>query len=91
MTDPGTEAILAAIDAHSAAIRLDIQRLEKRLDKSLGSLTLEIGEYRRVAMDLFNQLLEVAIVQQRMKEELTDLEARVRLNGSNGQAAAQSD
>jgi len=38
-------------------------------------------------MDIFNQLLEVAVVQERMKEELKVLQAQITLRGSNGQAA----
>ena len=89
MNDVATETILAAIEAHAAAVRGDIQKLEKSFDASIGRLTLEIGEYRRVAMDIFNQLLEVAVVQERMKEELKVLQAQITLRGSNGQAAPQ--
>lgn len=87
MSDAGTETILAAIEAHAAALRGDIAKLEKSFEASTRALTLEIREYRKVAMDLFNQLLEVAVVQERMKEQLTQLEARVTLRGGNGTTA----
>lgn len=91
MNDPGTETILAAIQAHAEAVRKDIQALDKRLEKSIGAYALEVGEYRRVAMDVFERILAQQVEIQQLKEELTMLEARVTLSHGNGKAPAAAD
>ena len=91
MTEPGTELILAAIAAHSDAIRDDIRRLEKQFTKSLEALTLEVGEYRRVAMELFEHGIEQEVEIQRLKKAVTTLDARITLHGVNGAASPTAD
>lgn len=79
MSDKDCEVILAAIAAHSAAVKSDIAKLEARIDRGFRDLASEISGYRHVAMDCFAQLLKQEVAVQRLKEECEQLSARVTL------------
>lgn len=78
------ETVLAGIADLKLYIHSEVKRLETTLVSKIADYALEVGEYRRVALDCFNQLIVQAVDIQQLKDRCETLEAKVILAGKNG-------